>query len=317
MNRTVVVDENLRELRAHGTASFPFEVNHDEPMRFQERYIRCHWHDELELSLLLEGRAVYQVNGVSYENEAGQGMVVNTDIPHMLVPAGTVSPKLLTIIVHPSILYGTLGTAVDLNVIRPYLRSRLLAGIRLDPSVSWQKEVLGSMRRIDELYAAQSFAFELKIKSLLCDIFYGIILNLREQVKPEGGYSAEELQRLKRLLDYLHANYTRPLSLSELASCIHVTRESCCRFFRKMTGKTVSQYLEDYRVAQSIRLLRTENLPIAQIADMAGFSNASRFAAAFRARMGCAPAVYRRAAVYDCMAPDPFPYPDPPFRSEP
>lgn len=55
MNRTVIVDENLRELRAHGTAFFPFEVNHDEPMRFQERYIRCHWHDELELSLLLAG----------------------------------------------------------------------------------------------------------------------------------------------------------------------------------------------------------------------------------------------------------------------
>lgn len=317
MNRTVVVDKNLRELRAHGTASFPFEVNHDEPMLFQERYIRCHWHDELELSLLMEGRAVYQVNGVSYENEAGQGMVINTDIPHMLVPAGAVSPKLLTIIVHPSILYGTLGTAVDLNVMRPYLRSRLLAGIRLDPSVSWQKEVLESMRRIDELYTAQSFAFELKIKSLLCNIFYEIILNLREQVKPESGYSAEELQRLKLLLDYLHTNYSRPLSLSELASCIHVTRESCCRFFRKMTGKTVSQYLEDYRIAQSIRLLQAGNLSIAQIADMTGFSNASRFAAAFRSRMGCAPARYRRSAAYDSTASEPF-LPSVPFlRSEP
>ena len=47
--------KNLRELRAHGTTFFPFEVNHDEPMRFQERYIRYHWHEELELSLLLEG----------------------------------------------------------------------------------------------------------------------------------------------------------------------------------------------------------------------------------------------------------------------
>lgn len=317
MIQTVEVDENLHELRAHGTAFFPFEVNHDEPMRFQECHIRCHWHDELELSLLLEGKVIYQVNGFSWENEAGQGMVVNTDIPHMLVPTGTVPPKLLTIIVHPSILYGALGTAVDLNVMRPYLRSRMLAGIHLDPSVSWQKEVLESMRRIDELYTAQSFAFELKIKSLLCDIFYEIIRNSREQMKPEGGHSAEELQRLKLLLDYLHANYSSPLSLSGLAACIHVTRENCCRFFRKMTGKTVSQYLEDYRVAQSIRLLQTENLSIAQIADMTGFSNASRFAAAFRSRMGCAPAAYRREAAYDCAAPNPFPYSNSSLRSEP
>ena len=55
--------KNLRELRAHGTTFFPFEVNHDEPMRFQERYIRCHWHDELELSLLLAGSLPFQ-NGM-------------------------------------------------------------------------------------------------------------------------------------------------------------------------------------------------------------------------------------------------------------
>ena len=135
-------------------------------------------------------------------------------------------------------------------------------------------------------------------------------------MKPEGGHSAEELQRLRLLLDYLHTNYNRPLSLTELASCVHVTRESCCRFFRKMTGKTVSQYLEDYRVAQSIRLLRTGNLSIAQIADMTGFSNASRFAAAFRSRMGCAPARYRKAA-YDCAASEPFLSSAPFLRSEP
>lgn len=296
MGRTIEVDENLRELREHGTAFFPFEVNHDEPMQFQDRYIRCHWHDELELSLLLEGRAVYQVNGVSYENTPGQGMVINTDIPHMLVPKGTVPPRLLTVIIHPSLLYGAMGTAVDLNILRPYLKSSSLAGIRLDPSVGWQKQVLENLRQVDELNTAKSFAYELKIKSLLCDIFYEIIRNLQNQLEPEVGYTAEELQRLKTLLDYLHANYEKPLSLAELAACIPVTRENCCRFFKKMTGKTVSRYLEDYRIAQSIRFLQKENLSIAEVAEMTGFSNASRYAAAFRSRMGCAPAKYRKTA---------------------
>lgn len=299
MNLTIEVDENLRELREHGTAFFPFEVNHDEPMKFQERYIRCHWHDDLELSLLLEGQAVYQVNGISYENTPGQGMVINTDIPHMLIPKGTTAPRLLTVIVHPSLLYGAMGTAVDLNILRPYMKSSSLAGIRLDPAVSWQKKVLDDLRRIDELDRIKPFAYELKIKSILCDMFYEIIRNLQNQLTPETGYTTAELNRLKKLLDYLHANYARPLSLSELAACIPVTRENCCRFFKKMTGKTVSQYLEDYRVAQSIRLLQNGNLSIAEVAEMTGFSNASRFAAAFRLRMGCAPAKYRKAAMPD------------------
>lgn len=294
MGRTIEVDEELHELCSHGTPFFPFEVNHDEPMEFQERYMPCHWHDELELSLLLEGKAVYQINGITYEIQAGEGMIINMDIPHMVVPKGIISPKLLTIIVHPSLLYGSLGSAVDLNVLRPYLRSRAMAGIHLDPSVSWQRSVLEMMHQIDRLYTEKSFAYELKIKSLLCDMFYEIITKQRDQLDSEAACSMEELQRLKILLDYLHTNYNTPLSLSALAACIPVTRESCCRFFKKMTGKTVSQYLEDYRVAQSTRLLQTGNLSVAEIADMVGFSNASRFAAAFRARMGCAPAKYRK-----------------------
>lgn len=295
MKRTIEVDAELHELCEHGTSLFPFEVNHDEPLCFQERYIRCHWHDELELSLLLEGSAVYQINGISYENIAGQGMVINTDIPHMMIPQGTVSPKLLTIIVHPSLIYGTLGTAVDLNVLRPYLQSPSLAGVHLDPSIPWQNHVLESMRCIDMLYTTKSFACELKIKSLLCDIFYEIILHLKNKLELKSSHTAEELKRLKLLLDYLHANYNRPLSLTEMAACIPMTRENCCRFFKKMTGRTVSQYLEDYRIAQSLSLLQSENMSIAQIADMIGFSNASRFASAFRSRLGSAPAKYRRA----------------------
>lgn len=305
MIRTIEVDEELRELCQHGTPLFPFEINHDELRYFQDRYIRCHWHDELELSLLLEGSVIYQIDGITYENISGQGMIINTDIPHMVLPTGMVSPKLLTIIVHPSLLYGMLGSAVDISIMRPYQRSRSLSGIRLDPSVPWQSRILESMRCIDKLYTTKPFAYELKIKSLLCDMFYEIIVHHKGTLKHGTYHSMEELQRLKILLDYLHTNYSNPLSLTELAGCIPITRENCCRFFKKMTGRTVSQYLEDYRIAQSLHLLQVGKLPIAQIAYMTGFSNASRFAAAFRARMGCTPAKYRKnfAPVSDYSAP--------------
>lgn len=56
-----------------------------------------------------------------------------------------------------------------------------------------------------------------------------------------------------------------------------------------MTGQTLSQYLENYRVSQSLNLLSDGKLPILQIAAQVGFSNAGRFSAAFQKRMGCTP----------------------------
>lgn len=44
-----------------------------------------------------------------------------------------------------------------------------------------------------------------------------------------------------------------------------MSKEGCCRFFKRMTGQTLSQYLENYRVSQSLNLLSDGKLPILQM----------------------------------------------------
>ena len=64
------------------------------------------------------------------------------------------------------------------------------------------------------------------------------------------------------------------------------------RLFKKMTSRTITEYLKEYRVNQSLSLVQSGQYSITQIADMTGFSNASRFAHAFRAQFGCNPSEY-------------------------
>ena len=99
----------------------------------------------------------------------------------------------------------------------------------------------------------------------------------------------EALSRLKILLDTIHENYAEQLSLTELAAKISVSKEGCCRFFKNMTGQTISQYLEDYRVTQGILLLQEDMYSIMQISYLVGFGNPGRFSAAFARRMNCTP----------------------------
>ena len=47
------------------------------------------------------------------------------------------------------------------------------------------------------------------------------------------------------------------ISLEKLGEQVHLSREVCCRRFRKMTGKTVTQYLEEYRVSKSLPLVES------------------------------------------------------------
>ena len=116
-----------------------------------------------------------------------------------------------------------------------------------------------------------------------------MLRNHRQILQSRQKVGTEKLQRLQLILDYIHQHYQTSLSLGELSSRIPMSRENCCRFFRQMTGCTISQYLNDYRIFRSIHLMKTTAYSLSSIASLTGFSNASRFAAAFRKKTGCSP----------------------------
>ena len=104
----------------------------------------------------------------------------------------------------------------------------------------------------------------------------------------------QELERLEKMLSYLNTHFESVISLQELADQIHLSREVCCRLFKKMTGKTITGYLEEYRADKSLPLVQSGQYSMTQIAEMVGFSNPSRFASAFRTRFGCNPKTYNQ-----------------------
>ena len=75
-----------------------------------------------KISIVVEGVVLYQVGGTSWRQETGQCLIINANTPHMMTPAGG-NARILSIIVHPSLLYGTPGNSLELEILRPYLTS--------------------------------------------------------------------------------------------------------------------------------------------------------------------------------------------------
>ena len=64
--------------------------------------------------------------------------------------------------------------------------------------------------------------------------------------------------------------------------------------FHTLYGTTPFGYLRSHRLSQAKRLLMTSELSIDQIAEAVGYSSRSRFATAFRQRMGLNPKTFQR-----------------------
>lgn len=259
---------------------------------FEGKNVPIHWHQEIEISLPREGKAIYQIYQNSYEISPGEGLLLNRNVPHSCYSPNNDRAKYTTILVRPDFLYGDFGSDVEHNCFRPFLQNSALPCIRIPKEEAWGREVLRRLDEVDALFYEKPCCYELKIKGLLCEAFFEILSVQQKHQTPFVPANQVELERLEQMLNYVHTHFETVISLQELGSQVHLSREVCCRLFRKMTGKTVTQYLEEYRASKSLSLVESGQYSMTQIAGLVGFSNASRFAAAFRRQFGCNPGEY-------------------------
>lgn len=157
-------------------------MNHDNIQNFQDNYIRCHWHSEIEVSIVECGCVLYQIRDTAYRHTSGCCLIINANTPHMMTPVSE-DARIISIIFHPSLLYGFSGSSIEQNLIRPYLNSPKLAAISLLPE-GGQQDLIDAFSSVVALYDDKPFAYELQIKSLLCGGFCDVLKSNRKQLQP-------------------------------------------------------------------------------------------------------------------------------------
>lgn len=102
-----------------------------------------------------------------------------------------------------------------------------------------------------------------------------------------------ECMRLKR---YIEANYTRDITLDELASESHLNKYYLVHSFTKYCGCSPIQYLCQFRLQESRELLASTDYSIAQVAQISGFSSQSYFAQCFKKTYGITATAFRKTS---------------------
>lgn len=100
---------------------------------------------------------------------------------------------------------------------------------------------------------------------------------------------------LTRIIDFLNANFRRPLDLSELAEAAGLSPTYVGEFFRNRTGIPLVRRLTTLRIDEARRLLaRRPEWNITEIAARCGFEDSGYFTRVFRAATGETPTQYRK-----------------------
>jgi AraC family transcriptional regulator len=103
-------------------------------------------------------------------------------------------------------------------------------------------------------------------------------------------------RRVRRALEYIHANVCEELSLERIALAAETSPFHLSRIFRQITGQPIWCYVSRLRVELAVGLMRDRALLLTEIAVLAGFASYSTFAATFQAEKGVSPSQFRRFA---------------------
>lgn len=99
--------------------------------------------------------------------------------------------------------------------------------------------------------------------------------------------------RIKLVYDHVRDNFQSTVKLDEIAQLTNMTVPSFCRYFKKQTKKTFTQFVNEFRVIHACKLLSETNRTIADICFECGFNNFSHFNKQFKLVTEKSPSAYR------------------------
>ncbi|TIH19190.1 AraC family transcriptional regulator [Marinifilum sp. JC120] len=242
------------------------------------REFKSHLHDGYVLWLNSESGENYSLKGCSDVLQPGSVSIIEPETVHSNSPCCTERRHLRSFYFSEKFVRSLNLKLLGSETASSPFRNKLLKDKRLWRALSGLHHNL--------LYPADQLGVEEGILSVLSGLY--------SQADGRAILPGSEDERVAMIVDYLHANIDRNLSLAELAELAGCTEFHLIRIFRSHKGLPPHSFLIQLRLEKA-RALIAANSSIADTAAQCGFSDQSHLTRLFKIRYGLTPRQYQKA----------------------
>lgn len=258
--------------------------------RYPEKRAVCHWHDDLEIILVLNGQMNYYMNGQILLLQKGDAILVNTRVMHYGYSEKNHDCEFICILFHPSLL--TSNKSLFEHCILPFLSTSAITHVRLHAG-QYPSEI-DLIYKIYEKKKTQDAFYELEVIGSLYTFMAAVLQICKDSAMLEPYNTSDDIRMLRKMVSYIQENYTDTISLNSIAESAGICKSKCCSLFRSQIHMTPFDFLNQYRLRKSAALLQTTDIQITAIALSCGFNNPSYYSRLFFRLFHCTPSAYRR-----------------------
>src|SRR6218665_175625 len=245
---------------------------------------KWHYHPEYELTLIVQGSGKRRV-GDNHENFGpGDLVLIGPSMPHTWVSDPLEKECRAVVVQFPESFVQSFFQFPEFEKAAAMLKESRQGLVF--PGEHPARQMLGDLAGLN---AAERFTRLFSILEHLSRQRWEVLAS--EDFTPATGGGNET--RINKVCRYVHRNIDRRFTLEEVAGLVYLSEPAFCKFFKRATGKTFSDYVNDVRIGRASALLVSSDFPVSAIAYRCGFENMSYFNRIFLRKKSINPKAFR------------------------
>lgn len=288
-------EHRYRENKLHGQPEFPLHIYRVEHQASVHSILPVHWHNEMEIIYLAEGRATFYIESREFAIQAGDALIVHPGELHSGMDTAMGGTCYYSIVFKGSWLSSPQPDRVQELFLDPVLQGTVRLPVLLSAADAAHSPLLQLIRELLSRYERKPGAYEMSVKALLllfiADSYqYGLTgLNPASETRHGREYN----RQIREVLSYMEAHSRDRLELDQLAAVVALSRSHFCKFFKAQTGMRPMEYLNYIRISQAASLLRSGSYNVLEAALESGYQHVSYFSKWFKHYMNMTPSEYK------------------------
>lgn len=260
-------------------------------------YDSVHYHEECQLTYIIEGRGMVLVGNKLQEFNEGDLLLIGKNTPHVLMHSkeyyegnSSLRARAISIFFSKDTFNQVFNQLPETSRIGEFLEQAhfgILIKHREAIRIGEDLKLMVKLKQVPRIILFMKI-LDLISRKLQFDFISSSIPHVVDR---------EDNQKLKKIFDYISANFDKRITLQEVAGLINLTPTAFCRFFKLRTNKTFSQFLIEVRINQACKLLSNGNFNVTETFFSCGYNNSSNFHRHFRQHTGLTPSEYKDQAM--------------------
>ena len=103
-------------------------------------------------------------------------------------------------------------------------------------------------------------------------------------------------RQISDIVRYINSHYRERITLDNLSRQFHLSPSHLSRMFKEVTGFGLNEFINQVRIKEAQRLLRTTRYSVTEVAAQTGYDNITHFGRTFKKMTGSSPSRYRKAS---------------------